>query len=143
MQAGTRACSRAGSRALSLGEGRMSSLIETCAEGCRHGPGHGAADQRTEPARASLARRPAGRQQPTSSVAAKGSGRIDFDQVNKAALAALPSLLARWLPDGRARGREWTARNPTRVDRHLGSFRIPLLLTWPCAGSPILLRDPV
>ena len=29
-----------------------------------------------------------------------------------------------WLPDGRQEGAEWVARNPTRHDEHLGSFRI-------------------
>ena len=50
--------------------------------------------------------------------------RIDFERVNVAALSALPSLLARWLPDGHAQGREYVARNPTRADRNPGSFRI-------------------
>jgi hypothetical protein len=49
---------------------------------------------------------------------------IDFDAVNRAALAALPSLVARWLPDGRREGHEWVARNPCRSDRHAGSFSI-------------------
>jgi hypothetical protein len=49
---------------------------------------------------------------------------IDFDQINRAALSALPILLHRWLPDGRLRGREFVARNPTRDDRSLGSFTI-------------------
>ena len=52
------------------------------------------------------------------------TGRIDFGAVNAAALAALPTLLRRWLPDGRAVGREYVALNPRRDDRHLGSFRI-------------------
>src|SRR5579872_6088609 len=50
--------------------------------------------------------------------------RVDFDQVNRAALAALPQLLRRWLPDGKQIGDEWVARNPKRGDRHPGSFRI-------------------
>jgi hypothetical protein len=50
--------------------------------------------------------------------------RIDFDRVNRAALAALPQLLRRWLPDGKQVGDEWVARNPKRVDRHAGSFRV-------------------
>lgn len=49
---------------------------------------------------------------------------VDFDRINRSALAALPTLLARWLPDGRKEGGEYVARNPTRHDRHLGSFRI-------------------
>lgn len=48
----------------------------------------------------------------------------DFAAINAATLRELPVLLARWLPDGRAEGREWTARNPRRADRHRGSFRI-------------------
>ncbi len=49
---------------------------------------------------------------------------INFAAVNRAALAALPTLLRRWLPDGRLLGREYTARNPRRADRRPGSFRI-------------------
>jgi len=51
---------------------------------------------------------------------------IDFDAVNSAALTDLPSLLCRWLPDGRAQGREYVARNPRRSDRKPGSFKINL-----------------
>jgi hypothetical protein len=51
---------------------------------------------------------------------------VDFDRVNRAALAALPSLLARWLPDGRNMAGEWVARNPRRADRSPGSFKINL-----------------
>jgi hypothetical protein len=50
---------------------------------------------------------------------------IDFARINSAALAVLPALLARWLPDGRLHQRkEWIARNPTRDDRRPGSFSI-------------------
>ena len=41
---------------------------------------------------------------------------IDFQGVARAALPHLPALAARWLPDGRRRGREWLAKNPTRPD---------------------------
>jgi hypothetical protein len=34
------------------------------------------------------------------------AGRIDFATVNRVALDALPTLLARWLPDGRVNGIE-------------------------------------
>lgn len=51
---------------------------------------------------------------------------IDFQGVNHAALHALPVLLHRWLPDGKLRGHEWVARNPTRNDRRPGSFKINL-----------------
>lgn len=51
-------------------------------------------------------------------------GRLDFQEINRAALGALPAILARWLPDGRREGHEWVARNPRRPDRRLGSFKI-------------------
>ncbi len=50
--------------------------------------------------------------------------RIDFAAVNGAALAALPALLRRWLPDGRQVGREYVALNPRRADRRPGSFKV-------------------
>ena len=52
--------------------------------------------------------------------------RLDFGAINTAALGDLTALLARWLPDGRVRGREYEARNPRRADRHAGSFRVNL-----------------
>jgi len=52
--------------------------------------------------------------------------RLDFGRVNRAALAVFPELLAQWLPRGRREGLEYVALNPTRYDRHLGSFRINL-----------------
>ena len=52
--------------------------------------------------------------------------QIDFDAINRAALASLPSLLARWLPDGVTRGAEYIARNPTRADKRPGSFKVNL-----------------
>ena len=59
-------------------------------------------------------------------TAAERQGFPDFTAINKAALRVLPALVARWLPDGRQQGREWVARNPRRVDRHPGSFRVNL-----------------
>jgi hypothetical protein len=56
----------------------------------------------------------------------RSRGPIDFAAVNAAALAALPDLLRRWLPDGVVRGREYVARNPRRRDRRLGSFPVNL-----------------
>lgn len=52
--------------------------------------------------------------------------RINFDQVNTAALAVLPALLVRWLPDGRRAGHEWVSRNPRRADTRPGSFSVNL-----------------
>jgi hypothetical protein len=54
----------------------------------------------------------------------KRRGRLDFPAISRAALASLPALLRRWLPDGRLVGREYEARNPTRADRRPGSFRV-------------------
>ncbi|RTL86055.1 MAG: hypothetical protein EKK29_10550 [Hyphomicrobiales bacterium] len=54
------------------------------------------------------------------------NGRLDFDKINRAALAALPAIVARLLPDGKAISGEWTARNPRRADKHAGSFKINL-----------------
>jgi hypothetical protein len=52
------------------------------------------------------------------------TGAIDFEAINKAALAALPAVLARILPEGKRVGSELVALNPRRADRHLGSFKI-------------------
>jgi hypothetical protein len=49
---------------------------------------------------------------------------LDFDAINREALACLPAVLHRLLPDGRREGREYLALNPRRGDRHLGSFKI-------------------
>ena len=73
-------------------------------------------------------------------------GRVNFEQVNSAALAVLPSLLARWLPSGRIQGHEYVALNPKRADRRLGSFSINLrtgrwadFATGDKGGDPISL----
>ena len=52
--------------------------------------------------------------------------RYDFDSINDAAKPALLAILRRILPDGRIVGREYIARNPTRSDKHPGSFKISL-----------------
>lgn len=51
---------------------------------------------------------------------------INFRAVHSHALPYLPAILRRILPDGRAHGHEYVARNPNRADRHLGSFKINL-----------------
>jgi hypothetical protein len=51
---------------------------------------------------------------------------IAFARINDAALAVLPSLLKRWLPNGRVEGAEYVAKNPQRADSHYGSFKINL-----------------
>jgi hypothetical protein len=52
--------------------------------------------------------------------------RIDFEMIKTAALDRAEPLLLKWLPDGEIRGREFVARNPRRLDRNAGSFRINL-----------------
>ncbi len=49
---------------------------------------------------------------------------IDFETVNRAALAVLPAVLARLIPGGKRLGLEYVARNPTRADRRAGSFKV-------------------
>jgi hypothetical protein len=52
---------------------------------------------------------------------------VRFEAVRTAALAHLPAIVRRWLPDGRRHGHEWVSRNPTRFDRNPGSFKINLV----------------
>ena len=62
-------------------------------------------------------------------IGGSGSPRprsLDFDAINRAALARLPDLLRRWLPGGRVEGREYVVLNPTRADRRPGSFKVNL-----------------
>ena len=56
----------------------------------------------------------------------KSRTQIDFETINRTALARLPDLCSRWLPDGRRRGHEFVARNPRRADRRAGSFSVNL-----------------
>lgn len=49
---------------------------------------------------------------------------VSFKAANQAALGQLADLLQSWLPGGRFEGNEYVALNPTRNDRHLGSFKI-------------------
>ena len=69
------------------------------------------------------------RYEATPTVASRCTTRktqVDFASVNAAALAVLPMLVKRWLPDGFRRGNEWIALNPKRSDRRPGSFSINL-----------------
>ena len=56
----------------------------------------------------------------------KRNRRIAFDRIASAALSSAETIVTRWLPDGRREGREWVARNPTRNDGRLGSFKVNL-----------------
>lgn len=51
---------------------------------------------------------------------------VDFQAINAVALAALPDLLASWLPVGKRQGGEYVARNPRRSDQKAGSFCVNL-----------------
>jgi hypothetical protein len=52
--------------------------------------------------------------------------QLDFKAIARHAVANSRTLLPRWLPDGKRMGSEWLARNPTRPDRTLGSFKVSL-----------------
>lgn len=52
--------------------------------------------------------------------------QIDFRTLNAVALQSRYLLLSSWLPGGKIQGDEWVARNPTRPDRHPGSFKVNL-----------------
>jgi hypothetical protein len=47
-----------------------------------------------------------------------------FAEINRAALAAFPAVLARLLPGGKIVGLELVALNPRRSDPSLGSFKV-------------------
>lgn len=49
---------------------------------------------------------------------------LDFAALNRWAVERLPAILNRFLPGGIMRGQEYIARNPTRADRRLGSFKV-------------------
>jgi len=49
---------------------------------------------------------------------------LDFDRINRAAMAWPLDILKRWLPDGRIEGSEYVALNPHRADKRRGSFKI-------------------
>jgi hypothetical protein len=59
-------------------------------------------------------------------IARRRRHRVDFRAISEASLPSLPALAKRWLPDGKRRGVEWVARNPTRADKQAGSFKINL-----------------
>jgi putative DNA primase/helicase len=51
-------------------------------------------------------------------------GHIQF--VGRELLSRAEFLIPQWLPDGKRVGHEWVARNSTRQDAHLGSFKVNL-----------------
>src|SRR5580704_9499543 len=66
--------------------------------------------------------KPASLASPSSGLPMRGP--IGFAEINRAALAAFPAVLARILPGGKRVGAEIVALNPRRADRRLGSFKI-------------------
>jgi hypothetical protein len=73
-------------------------------------------------------------------------GRVNFEHINRAALAVLPALLGRWLPSGQIEGHEYVVLNPKRTDRRPGSFSINIrtgrwadFATGDKGGDPISL----
>jgi hypothetical protein len=66
-------------------------------------------------------------QGPARGRSAAQTQRVDFDWINRAALARLPDILARWLPSGRIEGAEFVALNPRRADHRPGSFKVNLI----------------
>jgi hypothetical protein len=52
--------------------------------------------------------------------------KVGYRRIAAMALPQLPRLVPGWLRDGRRIGVEWVARNPTRNDSTLGSFKINL-----------------
>lgn len=53
--------------------------------------------------------------------------QVNFREVNQLAMSHLPSLLSKWLPDGRISGHEFAALNPKRNDHKTGSFKVNLV----------------
>ena len=49
---------------------------------------------------------------------------IDFSRLREVARLQAATLIKAWLPDGKREGDEWVALNPTRADKHPGSFKI-------------------
>ncbi|SEN43791.1 VapE domain-containing protein [Nitrosomonas marina] len=50
--------------------------------------------------------------------------KIDFPRIAQAALSRWNTLLPSWIPGGKVSGHEYFGLNPTRSDRHKGSFAV-------------------
>jgi len=57
---------------------------------------------------------------------------IAYRRIAEAARANADGVVRQWLPNGKRLGHEWTALNPRRDDRHVGSFRVNLNSTRWC-----------
>jgi hypothetical protein len=65
--------------------------------------------------------------------------QVDFDCINRCALAALPALLERWLPGGRREGWEYVALNLTgkcTTAPNSAEYRIACLVREPYRHQP-------
>lgn len=58
---------------------------------------------------------------------------IKFDEIKAEMIARLPDLAKDLVPDGKRKGKYWIGRNPTRADKHAGSFWI--LMETAAAGA--------
>lgn len=61
------------------------------------------------------------------------SKRPSFSEVKHASLRSIEQVLSNWLPGGKRvdGGKEYTAPNPTRTDKHAGSLKVNLVKgTW-------------
>jgi hypothetical protein len=67
--------------------------------------------------------------------------RINFDDINRAALSSIGSVLVRLLPGGRVVGGEYLALNPRRADTHLGSFKVRVAGARAGCWSDFATRD--
>jgi hypothetical protein len=67
------------------------------------------------------------RRAPRAQAGLDTTGSLSFRAINRAAINALRAVLGRLLPGGKTVGNEYVVRNPTRADRHAGSFRINVL----------------
>lgn len=54
------------------------------------------------------------------------NANLDFKSINGRTKSHIRSIVCHLLPGGAVRGQEYIARNPTRADRALGSFKINL-----------------
>lgn len=52
--------------------------------------------------------------------------KLNIPEIAAASLGYIDSLVSQWLPEGKRRGHEWVATNPTRHDSSPGSFSINL-----------------
>ncbi len=49
---------------------------------------------------------------------------FNFNDINLLAQSNIRGFLQEWLPEGKLSGHDYCPLNPTRADKHIGSFRI-------------------